>query len=234
MTVGGPFEDSGRHERLLFLEYVDDSHDYLFFGFVSVAVTISVACSAVSVLLVLDVNAVEDHGHVLVLLRLVEILDDRKDTLVHQTCSHHEYRHVNCLCNDARIGYEVDRRTVEEDIVELASHIFNKVLEVGAIDEAGYNTMVENYNKLGTKDRAQFETELTTTTPTAIMEAQYGAEQNGVKMQYIYQYASETNKELFAEGENATIIISMCEVAGKKIAKLPAKKASIVDVFLKK
>ena len=61
-----------------------------------------------------------------------------------------------------------------------------------------------------------------------------GAEQNGVKMQYIYQYASETNKELFAEGENATIIISMCEVAGKKIAKLPAKKASIVDVFLKK
>lgn len=112
--------------------------------------------------------------------------------------------------------------------------LINKVLEVGAIDEAGYNTMVENYNKLGTKDRAQFETELTTTTPTAIMEAQYGAEQNGVKMQYIYQYASETNKELFAEGENATIIISMCEVAGEKIAKLPAKKASIVDVFLKK
>ena len=66
----------------------------------------------------------------LVLLRLVEILDDRKDTLVHQTCSHHEYSHVNCLCNDARIGYEVDRRTVEEDIVELASHIFNQVLEV--------------------------------------------------------------------------------------------------------
>lgn len=112
--------------------------------------------------------------------------------------------------------------------------LINKVLEVGAIDEAGYNTMVENYNKLGTKDRAQFETELTTTTPTAILETHYCAEKDGIKMQYIYQYASETDKELFAEGENATLFICMGEIAGKKLSKLPAKKPSIAESFLMK
>ena len=75
---------------------------------------------------------------------------------------------------------------------------------------------------------------MTTSTPTAILEALYGVEKDGIKMQYIYQYASETNKELFAEGENATIIISMCEVAGKKITKLPAKQPSIAESFLMK
>ena len=112
--------------------------------------------------------------------------------------------------------------------------LINKVLEIGAIDEASYNIMVENYNKLGTKDRAQFETELTTTTPTVILETHYCAEKDGIKMQYIYQYASETDKELFAEGENATLFISMCEVAGKKLSKLPAKKPSIAESFLMK
>lgn len=112
--------------------------------------------------------------------------------------------------------------------------MINKVLEVGGIDQEGYNTMVESLQQNGVKDRTQFDTDLTTSTPTAILEALYGVEKDGIKMQYIYQYASETNKELFAEGENATIIISMCEVAGKKITKLPAKKPSIAESFLMK
>lgn len=112
--------------------------------------------------------------------------------------------------------------------------MINKVLEVGGINQEGYNTMVESLQQKGVKDRTQFDTDLTTSTPTAILEALYGVEKDGIKMQYIYQYASETNKELFAEGENATIIISMCEVAGKKITKLPAKKPSIVEPFLMK
>lgn len=112
--------------------------------------------------------------------------------------------------------------------------MINKVLELGGIDQEGYNTMVESLQQKGVKDRTQFDTDLTTSTPTAILEALYGVEKDGIKMQYIYQYASETNKELFAEGENATIIISMCEVAGKKITKLPAKKPSIAESFLMK
>lgn len=112
--------------------------------------------------------------------------------------------------------------------------MINKVLEVGGINQEGYNTMVESLQQNGVKDRTQFDTDLTTSTPTAILEALYGVEKDGIKMQYIYQYASETNKELFAEGENATIIISMCEVAGKKITKLPAKKPSIAESFLMK
>lgn len=112
--------------------------------------------------------------------------------------------------------------------------MINKVLEVGGINQEGYNTMVESLQQKGVKDRTQFDTDLTTSTPTAILEALYGVEKDGIKMQYIYQYASETNKELFAEGENATIIISMCEVAGKKITKLPAKKPSIAESFLMK
>ena len=112
--------------------------------------------------------------------------------------------------------------------------MINKVLEVGGIDQEGYNTMVESLQQKGVKDRTQFDTDLTTSTPTAILEALYGVEKDGIKMQYIYQYASETNKELFAEGENATIIISMCEVAGKKITKLPAKQPSIAESFLMK
>lgn len=112
--------------------------------------------------------------------------------------------------------------------------MINKVLEVGGINQEGYNTMVESLQQKGVKDRTQFDADLTTSTPTAILEAQYGVEKDGIKMQYIYQYASETNKELFAEGENATIIISMCEVAGKKITKLPAKKPSIAESFLMK
>lgn len=112
--------------------------------------------------------------------------------------------------------------------------MINKVLELGGIDQEGYNTMVESLQQKGVKDRTQFDTDLTTSTPTAILEALYGVEKDGIKMQYIYQYASETNKELFAEGENATIIISMCEVAGKKITKLPAKQPSIAESFLMK
>ena len=66
----------------------------------------------------------------LVLLRLVEVFDDRKDALVHQSCPHHEYGHVYCLGDDARVGHEVDRRTVEEDVVELSPHLLDHALEV--------------------------------------------------------------------------------------------------------
>ena len=82
-----------------------------------------------------------------VLLRLVEVFNYRKDALVHQACPHDEYRHVGSVGDDACISDEVDRRTVEEDVVELASHLLDHGLEVIRKEKLGRVRRKSSYRK---------------------------------------------------------------------------------------
>lgn len=94
-----------------------------------IAVAIAVAGLPVSVFLVLYVHAVEDEGHVLVFVRSIETLDIREDFLVHVAGPHDEDSHVHKFCDDAGICHDVDRRTIQEDVVILVTHLLDHVPE---------------------------------------------------------------------------------------------------------
>ena len=52
-----------------------------------------------------------------VLVLFIELINLRHQTLVEQTGPCNEERHVNILCHDCRICNNLDRRTVDENIV---------------------------------------------------------------------------------------------------------------------
>ena len=59
----------------------------------------------------------------------VEFLDVRKEVSVDSVGSHHKDTHVHHLCDQACVSHDVDRRTVEEDVVILSTHLLDHLLE---------------------------------------------------------------------------------------------------------
>ena len=65
------------------------------------------------------VGAVEDDGHVVEFLVVIVTLDNGNHIAVHQAGADDKDSHVGPFGNYARVGYNVNRGTIEEDGVVL-------------------------------------------------------------------------------------------------------------------
>ena len=82
-------------------------------------------------------RAVEDEGHVAILACVVKALELLEQGAVEQSGAHDEDRSVHVARDDLRIGDDLDRRTVEQDVVVLAANLFQQVLQAAVAQQLG-------------------------------------------------------------------------------------------------
>lgn len=96
---------------------------------VMVAVVITVAVVAVSAVYV---GSVEKDGHVLIAVLVVVFLNVGKFILFQKAGAYHEESHVGEAVDDLCIGYDFDRRAVDDDVVVLCAQIVDEIVELTA------------------------------------------------------------------------------------------------------
>ena len=105
---------------------------------VSIAVTISVAIAiAVAVTALAAVGAIEYYGDALEAFVVVDVLQLAKHVAVQEAGTDDEECAVAVALDDLCVGYDVDWRAVDEDVVVALAHLGNEVLEMSAADEFG-------------------------------------------------------------------------------------------------
>ncbi|CDB10187.1 uncharacterized protein BN744_01508 [Bacteroides sp. CAG:633] len=82
-------------------------------------------------------GAVQDESHILVLLFVVDTLQLGKHAAFQQTGAYDKEGTVGQLLDDLRIGYHLDRRTVDKYIVVLAADGIDELLEAVAEQQFG-------------------------------------------------------------------------------------------------
>ena len=99
---------------------------------VLVAVLVVVAVAAVAVAAVAAGTAVEDEAEVVVLVAGVEFLEFGEHAALQEAHAHHEDGTIDVVADNLRVGDDVDRRTVDEDVVILLTqHIDGLAEELG-------------------------------------------------------------------------------------------------------
>ena len=85
--------------------------------------------------MVLGIGAVEQDGHVVVLLIGVVLLELRQHVALHETGTDDEEGDIGLVADDGGIGDNLHRRTIDEDVVVVLAQLVEHGLQTGRVEQ---------------------------------------------------------------------------------------------------
>ena len=87
--------------------------------------------------MVLGIGTVEEHGHVVVLLLIVVLLQLGEHAAIQEAGTDDEDGEVGLVADDGGIGNNLHGRTVDEDVIVVLTQVIEHGLELGGVEQFG-------------------------------------------------------------------------------------------------